>query len=75
MSVLSPLDAQFWGAPGCHICEWTTDGELIADWAALRKCYDFMREHRNDLIGACDGDTAKVGRIIIGAAIWKARNS
>jgi hypothetical protein len=71
----SPLDAPFWGSPGCSICEFSSDGELIADWHRLRECYEVYLANRNNLIGYCKGDSILVGRIMIGAAIWKARNS
>ena len=71
----SPLDAQFWGSWAGAICEFSTTGDLIADWHKLRECYDVYFANRNDLHGYCKGDSALVGRIMIGAAIWKARNS
>ena len=71
----SPLDAQFWGNMGESICEFTSQGELIANWHKLKECYDVYLTNRNDLHGYANGDSALVGRIMIGAAIWKARNS
>mgnify|MGYP001614254256 CR=1 FL=1 len=76
MIKLSPLDAAFWGAfDNNHICEFDDKGELVADWHKLRECYDLMRQHKSDLLAACEGDSARVGRLMIGAAIWKARNT
>ena len=75
MTHLSPLDAQFWGCLGHSICEFTSEGELVADWHRLRECHDVYMANRNDLHGYCKGDSALVGRILVGAAIWKARNS
>ncbi|RPJ18822.1 MAG: hypothetical protein EHM35_01150 [Planctomycetaceae bacterium] len=70
----SPLDAEFWGEPGSDpVCEFSAKGELIADWAMLRQCYDAWMA-RDEIPGFWD-DKHRVGRIIIGAAIWKARNS
>ncbi len=73
----SPLDVQYWGAQhNDHLCEFTPEGELKADWKKLRECYDTYIAHPNGALwAACGGDGARFGRIIIGAALWKARNS
>lgn len=71
--ITSPLDAQFWNNPGRAICEFDKTGELIADWHMLRQCYDayMARDSTPDFWD----NRQRVGRIMIGAAIWKARNS
>lgn len=71
--ITSPPEAPFWGNLGSAICEFDKRGELIADWHMLRQCYDAYMA-RDKTPGFWD-DRQRVGRIMIGAAIWKARNS
>lgn len=71
---VSPLDAEFWGELNNQICEFSAKGELVADWHKMRECYDVYMANK-DVWEACGGDRVRFGRILVGAAIWKARNS